>query len=98
MNLFAAVTTPVGEDRPRPLRVLAVLTGSIGALVQAVLAVLIGFGVIEWTPDQVALILGAVGVMVAMLTALVTAWYGETKVTPLSDPMNNAGDRLIPAP
>jgi hypothetical protein len=50
--------------------------------------VLIAFEVIEFTQTQV----GAINALVAALLGVIT----RQVVTPLADPRNNAGERLVP--
>ncbi len=52
-------------------------SGALVAFVTAVLALLIGFEVVDWTQEQVGLILGALTAAIALGTALV-----RSKVTP----------------
>lgn len=50
----------------------AVVFNALGELVRAVIPMLILFGLIQWTPDQVAQVFLVVGVLVTVLTTLLT--------------------------
>jgi hypothetical protein len=85
-------------DRPEPLTPAAVLTTAVGS----VLAVCTSFGVLAVNTDQQRLILAAVGSVVTVAGMALTAWRtwraARAKVTPLSDPIDNAGRPLWAGP
>lgn len=63
---------------------------AVQGFIQAVLACLTGFGVLKLSAEQVSLLLGVTAAFLALVTRQV--------VTPLSDPKNNQGQKLVPAP
>lgn len=63
-----------------------VTTAGVSALVTAILAVLVGFG-LDLTDNQTAAILG----LVAVLAPLVVAVVARRKVTPTADPDTDDG-------
>lgn len=68
------------------------ITGAIVvSLVAAAIQLLVAFG-IPLTPDQTQAIMG----FVTILAPLVVAWLVRGKVTPLADPRNNRGEKLVP--
>ncbi len=90
-------STPVspddGEEQPgvmirEPLMVRA----AVIAAVQAVLAALVGLGVITLDDNQIGLLVGAVGAV----SALVVAVWSRPKLTPVDAPRDNDGNRLVP--
>jgi 2-methylisocitrate lyase-like PEP mutase family enzyme len=52
----------------------------IVAVLQALIALLLGFNVIHWTADQVGLVLGAAGAVLTMAAAL----FARSRVTPVT--------------
>lgn len=72
-----------------PVRFWAVITG----LIVAVFAALVGFEIVNWTQEQIALILG----VFAALGVVFQFFFVRNQVTPLVRPMNNQGEVLIPA-
>ena len=60
------------------------------AIVSTGITMLVAFG-LPVTPDQTKAILG----FVTVVAPLVVAWLTRNKVTPLSDPRNRAGERLV---
>lgn len=74
--------------RNEPVRFWGAITG----VVIAVFACLVGFGVVDWTEQQIGLILGvltAVGVLFQF-------FFVREQVTPVADPRNNEGQILKP--
>ncbi|WP_229905555.1 hypothetical protein [Lentzea cavernae] len=75
---------PVTDPRPRPLRAVATWVGLIAALVSW----LVGSGLL--TTGQADAITGTVSAVLALLGAFGVALAGEKRVTPTSDPRDNA--------
>lgn len=81
-------------NRPQPILKWAAVVGAVNMLV----AMLVSFGVLDWTPEQLdsldkfLIAAGALVVPVALM------WYPHLKVTPLSDPKDDMGIPLIPDP
>jgi len=75
-----------------PTREPLISTATAVAVVTAVIALLVAFGV-GLNDDQRTAILGFTAVAVPLVTALLA----RSKVTPTADPRNDAGDRLVPA-
>ena len=67
------------------------IINAIIALIEAGIAVAVGFG-LDWSGEQVALVMAAV---VALGTVIKTILVRE-QVTPLADPRNAQGVRLVP--
>ncbi len=67
------------------------IINAIIALIEAGIAVAVGFG-LDWSGEQVALVMAAV---VALGTVIKTVLVRE-QVTPLADPRNAQGVRLVP--
>jgi hypothetical protein len=61
------------------------------AIVEAAIALAVGFG-LDWTPEQVALVMAAV----VALSALVKTLWARGQVTPVAAPRDNEGNRLVP--
>jgi hypothetical protein len=59
------------------------------AVIQALLALLVGFKVVVLTQDQVGLIWG--------LTAALLAFFTRSAVTPIANPKNSEGQPLVPS-
>lgn len=74
--------------RPRPILIINGLTAVIDALIPALQL----FGVIDWTPDQIA----AVMLVVTTTGSAVSTVFGQRQVTPLTDPRDDAGNILTP--
>lgn len=67
------------------------VVNSMIALIEAILALAVGFG-LDWTPVQVGL---TMAVVVAVGNLIKTLW-ARGQVTPVADPRNNEGLRLVP--
>lgn len=67
------------------------IINAVIALIEAGIAVAVGFG-LDWSGEQVALVMAAV---VALGTVIKTILVRE-QVTPLADPRNAQGVRLVP--
>jgi hypothetical protein len=63
--------------------------------VQATLAMLAGFGVVHWSPEQVGLVLGSVAAFLAFLTR--TKVSPANPMTPAPAPAAPAAARAVPA-
>jgi len=50
----------------------AVILGALAEVVKAVIPALIIFGILRWTPEQVAAVMFVVGVLVTSLTVILT--------------------------
>lgn len=64
---------------------------SMIALIEAILALAVGFG-LDWTPDQVGLTMA----VVVVVGNLIKSYWARDQVTPVADPRNNEGLRLVP--
>lgn len=73
------------ENSIIPIVTLAV--GAIGAFI----AMLMGFGIVEWTSEQQALVMG----FVVSLGAIVSWIILRAKATPISDPKTKDGEKLV---
>jgi hypothetical protein len=74
--------------KQEPVRFWAAITG----VVVAVFAALVGFGVVDWTQEQIGLILGvltAIGVVFQF-------FFVREEVTPIVNPRNDEGQILTP--
>ena len=71
-----------------PVRFWSALT----AIVVEAIALAEGFGLLAWTPDQIALVLG----MVAAVGGLFQFFYVRDRVTPLARPRSAEGEILAP--
>jgi len=90
------------EPRPTPVRDVAARVATWTAGAGAIVAALVGWGVITATQgDAVTGLLGAIPGVVTYIAAAIAAFRVAAKaqplVTPVSDPRNNAGVKLIPA-
>lgn len=88
------------RSRPRPIRDAFRSVGTAVALLGSVVTSLVGWGVITATQgDAVNGLLGAIPGVVALVTALLSAFgvvrAAEPKVTPLEDPVNDKGQALV---
>lgn len=61
----------------------AVVLGSISEVVKAIIPALIIFGLLKWTPEQVASVMFVVGVLVSSLTVILTR--SNTVATAVAD-------------
>lgn len=59
--------------------------GALVGAITAVIGVLVGFGIVDWTQEQIGLILAAVTAVIALATTVVRA-----KVTPVAGAQNDA--------
>ncbi|MEV6609891.1 hypothetical protein [Kutzneria sp. NPDC051319] len=84
-------TTTTPTSRPRPLRVAASIVGGLGALVSG----LVGAGLL--TSGQGGAVTGLISAAVALLAAFGFVITTEPRVTPLADPVDQAGRPLRPA-
>lgn len=85
------MTSPITESRPRPLRTAASIVGGLTALI----AGLVGSGLLTSTQGN-----AVTGVITAVVTALGAFGFvvtTERKVTPVTDPRDDDGRRLVPA-
>ena len=72
------------------LEPLAVVNATV-AIAEAAIALAVGFG-LNWTTEQVALVMAAV----VALAALVKTLWARGQVTPVTAPRDNQGRRLLP--
>jgi branched-subunit amino acid ABC-type transport system permease component len=56
------------------------IVGGLTQIVSAVIALLIGFDIVSWTPEQTGLVLG----VWAAITAFALVFFVRSKVTPTS--------------
>ena len=73
------------------LEPVAVVNATV-AIVEAAIALAIGFG-LDWTPEQVALVMA----VVVAVSALVKTLWARGQVTPVAAPRDNEGRILVPA-
>jgi uncharacterized membrane protein YuzA (DUF378 family) len=90
------------SPRPTPVRDAAAGVAKVTAVIGALITSLVGFGVLQAVQgDAVTSLLGAIPGLVTLVTAALGAFRVAAKaqplVTPVSDPQNNAGVRLVPA-
>lgn len=95
------ITIPA--DRPRPLREAADDVARFHALWAAAGTAIVSGGLISAaTTNLITALLGLVPGALALIATIVgakqVARTGEQLVTPVSEPRNNAGQRLVPAP
>lgn len=88
------------RSRPRPILEAFKSVGSAVALIGSIVTSLVGWGVLSATQgDAVNGLLGAIPGVVALATSLLAAFgvvkSSEGKVTPVEDPRNNAGQKLV---
>lgn len=83
--------TTMTTSRPRPLRVAASIVGGLTALVSG----LVGSGLL--TGGQGDAVTGIITAVLALLAAFGITVTAEPKVTPLADPRDASGQRLVPA-
>lgn len=57
------------------------IAGSISAFSSSTFAFLVGFEIVDWTPEQVGLVLG----LVAVVITLVTTWAARANATPVTE-------------
>jgi hypothetical protein len=72
------------------LEPVAVVNATV-AIVEAAIALAVGFG-LDWTPEQVALVMA----VVVALSALVKTLWARGQVTPVASPRDNEGRSLVP--
>ncbi|GAA1281618.1 hypothetical protein GCM10009634_27330 [Saccharothrix xinjiangensis] len=92
----------IPADRPRPILEAFKSVGSAVSLAGSVVTALVGWGILSQVQgDAVEGLLGAIPGVVTLVTALLAAFKvvrrAEPLVTPVADPQNNAGVRLVPA-
>jgi hypothetical protein len=92
--------TPETTDR-NPLRTVAKNVSIVVGMISTFVTSAVGFGVV--TAVQGNALIGLFGILPGLLTAVgtalaafTTAQAGEQHVTPLVDPRNDAGVRLVP--
>ena len=72
------------------LEPVAVVNATV-AIVEAAIALAVGFG-LDWTPEQVALVMA----VVVAVAALVKTLWARGQVTPVLAPRDNEGRVLVP--
>lgn len=101
------------SDRPNPLGKVASTVGVAWSALAGLVGALVMFGVLTTAqanaiqtigsvaPDTITAIGTAIGGIMAMLSGVVAAFrtvaHGKDDVTPVVDPRDYAGNRLIPA-
>jgi ABC-type nickel/cobalt efflux system permease component RcnA len=70
--------------------------GAVVGAVMATLAMLVALGVINLEPSQMGAIETALVALVGLVVPLLGAWLARSKVTPVANPHNDAGERLVP--
>jgi hypothetical protein len=91
MTTTTTATAAASAGRPRPLRVVASIVGGLSALVSG----LVGAGLL--TGGQGGAVAGLISAAVSVLAAFGFVVAGEPKVTPLRDPVDQAGRPLLPS-
>ena len=81
-------------NRPQPILKWAVVVGAVNMLV----AMLVSFGVLDWSPEQLDSIDKFLIAAGAVIVPVAPMWWPLLQVTPLSDPQDNMGIALIPDP
>jgi hypothetical protein len=97
------MTTTIDTPRPEPLKDLVAAVSATNGAVMGILTALVSGGLITIHTSNIlnglyGLIPGALAVLATILGAHALATVGREEVTPLSDPRNNAGQHLFPAP
>lgn len=67
------------------------LTNGLITLIEASLAMAVGFG-LDWTAEQVGLVMA----VVVAVGNLITTFWVRSQVTPVANPRNNVGQPLVP--
>ncbi len=88
------------DERPRPLQEAASRLSKVLGVAGAVVTALVGFGIFSLAQgDAVQGLLGAIPGVVTAVVAVLSAFgvvrAAEPQVTPLSDPRDNDGNKLI---
>lgn len=81
-------------SRPRPVMVAARIVGGVVAIANAIPPLLIEFNVIDWTVAQLGQYVIFLNVVVGA-ASLMLGTRVESRVTPVADPRDNAGNVLI---
>jgi len=95
--------TTTDSPRPEPLKALIGEASTINGLMMGVLTALVSAGLITVQTSNLVtalfgLIPGALAVAATVLGARALAVAGRAEVTPVSDPMDDEGQRLVPRP
>lgn len=75
----------------------ALSSTGIVAAISAIVAALVGFGLINWTGEQQGLFMAAIIGVLGVVAPLAAGWYTRTQSTPLSMPRDEDGTPLIRA-
>lgn len=81
--------------RPRPVRNAARIVAAVASVLGALPSLLIVFGMIDWTPEQ----MGGYGTFLGVLVGAISVVLGhetEKVVTPVEDPKNDDLVSLVP--
>lgn len=84
------------SDRPQPVQNASRLVGAFVLIANGLPPLLMTFGVFQWTVDQVNAYNTFIGVLVAA-AAVILGVKVSNLTTPVSDPMDNQGNPLVPA-
>jgi hypothetical protein len=84
------------ERRPRPVLLANTIAGGISAVATAVFGGLVALGVVDLTAEQVGAVVAMIAAPLSLIATLVAAWYGQTQVTPLKNPVDAEGTSLVP--
>jgi hypothetical protein len=79
-----------------PVGFNSVITDGIKTLVLALMTLGLAFNWISWTDDQIAAVLGVLAATFAVISA-VSSVLTRRQVTPLANPRDNDGNRLVKA-
>ena len=70
--------------------------GAIVGAVMAVMAALVMLGVVNLDPEQLSAIETALLALLTLFLPIAGAWAARQQVTPMSDPRDDEGRRLVP--
>lgn len=75
----------------------ALTSTGIVAAISAIVAALVGFGVISWSGEQQGLFLAAIVALVGVVGPLAAGWFTRQNSTPLAAPKDEDGVALVRA-
>lgn len=86
------MSEPISPDEvaePKTTEPVA-LSGAAVVLVNSAIALLIGFGIVDWTVEQIGLVVGFANNTIIILGVL----FARSRVTPIHDPRDNGGNPM----
>ncbi len=69
---------------------------AVTGLVAATAVLLVAFGIVNWSPDQISTLTAWMVALGAVVVPIAIAYIPRRLVTPVDDPMDSEGRKLVP--